>query len=202
MKMTFRGDFNGDPETLPNAPHEPGAIKFKEVDDPKKLGVFLNVLAVLIVIPLYIFYRSYGDPNPEWWETLVGVVAALALMVPHEFLHALCLPGETFMYTWKAGGMFFVFSPERISKARFIFMSLLPNLCFGIIPFIIFLFTHQIWLGTISIIGIAAGAGDYYNVFNCITQVPNGHKVYNYGINTYRYDPKAETIKAGAEIGL
>jgi hypothetical protein len=202
MKMTFKGNFNGDPQTLPNAPHETGAVKFKEFDDPKKFSITMNIIVVLIVIPLYFFVEFYGNQNPGRWEVLIGTIAALALMVPHEFLHAICFPGETFMYTWSKGGMLFVFNTERISKARFVFMSMLPNLCFGFIPFTVFLFTGQIWLGIMSALGIAAGAGDYCNVINCITQVPRGHKVYMYGINTYRYDPKAETLKIGEEIGL
>ena len=34
------------------------------------------------------------------------------------------------------------------------------------------------------------GAADYYNVFNTLTQVPNGAKIYASGFNSYWYLPK------------
>ena len=65
--------------------------------------------------------------------------------------------------------LLFVHGTESMSKARFIFLSLLPNVIFGFIPFVIFMINPVfIWLGTFGIMSIAMGFGDYINVFNAI----------------------------------
>ena len=38
-------------------------------------------------------------------------------------------------------------------------------------------------------LSIAAGAGDYLNVFNAAVQVPAGAKIYMYGFHSYWYMP-------------
>ena len=65
-------------------------------------------------------------------------------------------------------------------------MSLLPNLVFGFLPFVLFLLQPQ-WsiLGTLGVISIGCGVGDYYNVYNALTQVPKGAIIYNKGFHSY-----------------
>lgn len=90
-------------------------------------------------------------------------------------------------------GMLFVVGTEDMSKARFVFMSLLPNLVFGWIPYLVFLVQPQwIFLGAMGAISIPMGIGDYYNVYNCVTQVPKGAQVYLSGMHSYWYVPKGE----------
>ena len=85
-------------------------------------------------------------------------------------------------------GMLFVVGIEDMSKARFVFMSLLPNLVFGWIPYILFLIHPQwMFLGVLGAISIPMGIGDYYNVYNCLTQVPKGALVYLSGMHSYWY---------------
>lgn len=87
--------------------------------------------------------------------------------------------------------MLFVTGPEDMTKGRFIFMSLLPNLIFGFIPYIIAMFNPSfIILGFFGALSISAGIGDYINVFNTLTQVPKGALVYLHGFNSYWYLPK------------
>ncbi len=81
-----------------------------------------------------------------------------------------------------------VVGTEDMSRSRFVSMSMLPNLIFGFIPFIIFLFIPSLLeLGILGACAIGMGAGDYYNVFNCLTQVPRGAKVYMSGLHSYWY---------------
>ena len=87
--------------------------------------------------------------------------------------------------------MLFVVGPEDMTKARFVFMSLLPNLVFGIIPFLIFLIFPQFgFLGTLGAFATGMGAGDYYNVYNALTQMPKGARTYLYQFNSYWYEPE------------
>ena len=97
------------------------------------------------------------------------------------------------MYSNLKQGTMFVVGPEDMSKSRFITMSLLPFFVLGIIPYTIFLFNpNLVTLGTMGAISIASCAGDLYNVFNAITQMPKGSRTYLCGMNSYWYMPKKE----------
>jgi hypothetical protein len=82
-------------------------------------------------------------------------------------------------------------STDDMTKARFVFLSLLPNLVFGLIPYVLFLL-HPQWLllGAFGAVSFPMGIGDYYNVFNCLTQVPKGGLVYMSGMHSYWYLPE------------
>ena len=87
-------------------------------------------------------------------------------------------------------GMLFVIGPEDMSKGRFIFMSLLPNIVFGFIPFALFLICPELrLLGTFGMLSIASGAGDYLNVFNALTQMPKDSLTYLSEFHSYWYLP-------------
>lgn len=65
-------------------------------------------------------------------------------------------------------------------------MCMLPNIVFGFIPFILWCFFPSVsFLGFLGALAIGAGGGDYMNVFNCLTQVPNGAKTYMHGMNSF-----------------
>lgn len=186
MKFKIAGKYSGDPETLAQR-HVEGAVQFKEFEDLKKFAIIMNLLAlvVLVLLEVLAWLRS-GEIAAD----LLGCVLALVCMVPHEFLHAVCFRGEVKMYNNLKQGMLFVLGTEDMSKAQYVFMSMLPNLVFGFIPFLIFMIFPQFTvLGTMGALGICAGAGDYTNVYNCLTQVPKGAAVFSSGIHTYWYHP-------------
>ncbi|XCP84433.1 metalloprotease family protein [Roseburia hominis] len=189
MKLVYKGKFNGDPEALPHGEHKPGAVKFKECENAKTLAMLANGIAVVIIILLFIvlFLRAGLRAFSLW-----GCLAAYVALFPHEFLHAICFKEEVYLYTYWSQGILFVVGPEDMSKGRFVFMSLLPNLVFGAIPFVIFLaFPQYTFLGTLGALAIGMGAGDYYNVFNALTQMPKGARTYLYQFNSYWYIPEA-----------
>ncbi|MBO5245734.1 MAG: DUF3267 domain-containing protein, partial [Eubacterium sp.] len=89
--------------------------------------------------------------------------------------------------------MLFVVGPEVMTKARFVFMSLLPNLVFGLLPYVIGMIVPQmVGLLFLGALALSMGAGDYYNVYNALTQMPKGAKTYLYKFNSYWYLPKDE----------
>ena len=66
MKLIYKGKFDGNPESLPNGEHMPGAVRFKEFDDPKKIGIVANGIAFVIIIVLIVilFWRGgFGAYN-------------------------------------------------------------------------------------------------------------------------------------------
>ncbi len=117
----------------------------------------------------------------------------MLVLFPHELLHAICFKKDVYLYTnWKQG-MLFVVGPETMSKSRFILMSLLPNLLFGCIPYSIgLLFPRLVSLTAFGIVCIGIGFGDYYNVFNALTQMPRGSRTYLYHMNSFWYMPEQE----------
>ena len=187
MKFHYNGKYSGNEDDLPHMEHEPGAVPFKEPEDSKKLGRIANLIAILILIPLFVIYFVLSRQP----LSIAGVVFYLLSLVPHEFLHALCFKDDVYMYTNLKHGMLFVVGPERMSKGRFIFMSLLPNIIFGFIPLIIFLIDpSQTALGTLAVLSIPSGAGDFFNVYNALTQMPKGAWTYLYKFHSYWYMPQ------------
>lgn len=187
MRFHYNGKFSGDQNDLPKGEHEENAVMFKEIEDPQKLSLVANGISLLIAaITVFLYFiRSHAPFN------MIGMILSIVTLVPHEFLHALCFKEDVYMYQYLSKGMLFVVGPERMSKTRYVFMSMLPNLVFGFVPFLLFLI-HPSWtlLGTLGAIAIPMGAGDYYNVYNALTQMPKGARTYLHGFHSYWYLPK------------
>ena len=61
-------------------------------------------------------------------------------------------------------------------------------LIFGIVPYVIgMIFPKFIFMTMFGMICTSMGAGDYYNVFNAIRQVPKNGRVYMSGMRSYWY---------------
>ncbi len=192
MKLIYKGEFSGNVEDIPHGEHKPGAVMFKEPTDIKKFSLIMNIVAFALTIILIVILgiRAGSGLAEKWYALLIGCGLSMLSLFPHELLHAICFKGTVYLYTNFKQGMLFVTGPEDMSKARFVFMSMLPNLVFGFIPFIIFLiFPKLIILGSLGAIAIGMGAGDYMNVFNAVTQMPKGARTYVYSFNSYWYMP-------------
>lgn len=193
MKLHYRGKYNLDPTTLPTCKHQPNAVKFKEVDSTKELADIANGIAIalmiLLSIPVYLKYK--GSLFDYFDEMMVGAMLPLLTMFPHELIHALCFKEDVYLYTNFKQGLLFVVGCETMSKQRFIFMSLLPNIVFGFLPYMIsFLGIQYLTLAVLGVIAIGMGARDYYNVFNALIQMPKGARTYLYQMNSYWYIPE------------
>ncbi|MCI7179028.1 MAG: DUF3267 domain-containing protein [Schaedlerella sp.] len=193
MKLHYKGKYDLKPESLPHGEHMPGAVKFKEASDMKQLSLIANGMSVIITILLIIlaFIRCRFYIKEEYWQILLGCVVPLLTLFPHELLHAVCFKKDVYLYTNLSQGILFVVGPETMSKGRFIFMSLLPNLMFGIIPYIIGMVCPKlVFFLVFGALSAGMGAGDYYNVFNAATQMPKGARTYLYQFNSYWYMPE------------
>lgn len=188
MRFHYNGKFDGNPDNLPTREHEEGYVPFKEPNE-KKLMIIINVIAFVITVPLIMWVTLVEVKNGRHSLNIsiwLALLAFMASIFPHEFLHGLCFKGDVYMYTYFSKGACFVVGPELMSKSRFIFMCLLPNLIFGFIPFIIWIiFPHLTFLGFFGALAIGAGGGDYMNVVNCLVQVPKGAKTYMHGMNSF-----------------
>lgn len=194
MKLHYRGKYNLDP----GQPYQPVSINrmllnLKKLTQQKSLLLLLMGIAIalmiLLAIPVYLKYKGllfdYFD------EMMVGAMLPLLTMFPHELIHALCFKEDVYLYTNFKQGLLFVVGCETMSKHRFIFMSLLPNIVFGFLPYMIsFLGIQYLTLAVLGVIAIGMGAGDYYNVFNALIQMPKGARTYLYQMNSYWYIPE------------
>ena len=192
MKLVYKGKYTSEAD-LPVREHPAGYVPFREMGDMKKLATVLNLLSIpLFVVTLGLFFRvgrSYIADAPL--SLSFGMILPMLTLFPHELLHAVCFRGEVELWTNLKMGMLFVVGTEDMSKARFVFMSLLPNLVFGFVPYALFLLhPHWLLLGALGAISLPMGIGDYYNVYNCLTQVPEGALVYLSGMHSYWYMPK------------
>ena len=192
MKLHYKGKYDLNPESLPHGEHMPGAVPFKEAKDSRQLAIIANaasvVIMVLLAVPAWVRCREYLLTSP--FQMMFGAIASMLILFPHEILHALCFKEDVYLYTnWKQG-LLFVVGPETMSKGRFIFMSLFPNLVFGIIPYLLgMLLPNLVFAVVLGILATGMGAGDYYNVFNAATQMPRGSRTYLYQFNSYWYIP-------------
>lgn len=193
MKLHYKGKYDLNPDSLPHGEHIPGAVPFKEAKDSRQLAIIANaasvVIMVLLAVPAWFRCREYLFASP--FQMMFGAIASMLILFPHEILHALCFKGDVYLYTnWKQG-LLFVVGPETMSKGRFIFMSLFPNLVFGIFPYLLgMLLPNLVFAVVLGILATGMGAGDYYNVFNAATQMPRGSRTYLYQFNSYWYIPQ------------
>lgn len=186
MKLHYKGKYNLDPSSLPKRPHEKNAVKFKEPKDSKQLMIVANIVSIIIAIvfaiPMYFYFESF-----KLIDYLITFIIFLLCLLPHELLHAICFKEDVYLYTNLKQGMLFVVGPERMSKARFIFLSLLPNLILGLLPYA-FGFIFNIHLVTfVGYLNLICGSGDYINAYNALTQMPKNAKTYLYEFNSYWY---------------
>lgn len=193
MKFHYAGKFNGDENSLPQRKHEKGYVPFKEPKDMKKFTTFMTIASMVLGFMLLgVVYWLNGKLLFLSSNSMIPFAIGILCLVPHEFLHAICFKEDVYMYTnLIKGGMLFVVGKEDMSKTRFCFMSLLPNIILGIIPFIIYMINPTLEiLGEVAIISIAAGVGDYLNVYNALTQMPKDAKTYLSGMHSYWYLPE------------
>lgn len=200
MKFVYKGKYSGDESTLAQREHPEGYVPYKEPNSMKKLALLLN--GISIVVLFFMFWLTYMILSKNGIEInkmdfsyfmwlYAGLLASLIALIPHELLHAICFKEEVWMFQNLKQGMLFVVGTEDMSKLRFIFMSMLPNIIFGFIPYLIFIINpNLIFFGIFGLASICSGVGDYMNVFNTIFQVPKGGIVYMSGMHSYWYIPK------------
>ncbi len=198
MRLHFMGEYNLNPESLPHGEHMPNARPFREAQTTKEMAVIGNIGAMVLMFLLTIFAYFRCRGNCSIRELLLPMVLAgtafVLILFPHEFLHAICFKKDAYLYTnWKQG-ILFVVGPETMSKSRFVFLSLLPNALVGLIPYTLgMIFPQALFLTIFGVLCLGAGFGDYYNIFNALTQMPKGARTYMYQFNSYWYLPEDKT---------
>lgn len=187
MKLHFMGRFNGDENSLPHGEIYPGSELW---DSGENTNVMMNILtSIVLVVDALLFLVFCLNSGIRNFQSFAFILTLL-LIVPHEIIHALCFKDDVYMYFWIEKGAAFVTGCEAMSKARFILMSLLPNIIFGFIPLVIYMLHPSLYLlGSMCVLTIGMGVGDYYNVINVIRRVPKHAKIYLHKFSSYWFIP-------------
>ncbi len=200
MKLIYRGRYTGESQ-LPRADLPPGAVPFREPADTAALNLAAmkwSLLALaaaaalgVVTIPL----RGGLVLGAGFWF-MAGFAASFLTLLPHELLHGLCFGrgAEVHLFVSPKDLMAFVVCTRPVSRGRFILMSLLPNLIFGWLPFLLWCLTPYSGAGSdillwFSSCCISFGGGDYLNVWNALRQMPRGSVQQISGFHSYWYMP-------------
>ena len=187
MKFHYAGKYINEESFKEVREAGPDAVMFREPEH-KAFALIANIGSFALLIILALIILPFIKQHPDQFK--IGVMVSLLTLVPHEFLHAICFRKDVYMYTNLSKGLLFVYGTEDMSKAHFVFMSLLPNLVFGLIPYILVFINHDlVWLGMMGAMCLGMGFGDYINVFNAITQMPKGSKTFLCKMHSYWYKP-------------
>ena len=191
MKLIYKGKYKGIVEEFESSKSIKNATKYEEADSLEEMAKIITIPAnILQFILLVIVLIIVGFDNFEHtlFMLIISFLLSLLTMIPHELLHGICYKNKVYLYTNFKQLMLFVVGEDHMSKWKFIFMCMLPNIVFGFIPFIIFLInTKLVFLGMLGAMCISYGMGDYYNVWNTIMQVPTNGMVFSKGHNSYWY---------------
>ena len=191
MKLIYKGKYKGVVEEFDSSKSIKNAVKYKEADTIEEMAKIITIPANLLqLFLLLIIFFIVGISDEIFLNLIIAFLVSLLTMIPHELFHGICYKEKVYLYTNLKQLMLFIVGEDHLGKWKFIFMSMLPNIVFGFIPFIVFLFnTELVFLGMLGAMCISYGMGDYYNVWNTIRQVPKNALVFAKGHNSYWYIP-------------
>ncbi len=198
IKLIWKGKFTSTEQlSIGNLPEN--AVKFKEPDSLVKMNLIasLFIIPVIIIMFLSLYIKKSLGASGILFSGFnnYGILLSFLAVIPHEILHGISFPKEAeveFWYSLKSITPF-VTSTHPTSKRRFIFISLLPSLIFGIIPILIWMFIPSQYAGTadmvfsFAIFSLFLGCGDFLNVFNAMRQMPKNSYTQLSGMNSYWY---------------
>ena len=200
MGLIWKGKYTSE-EQLPNANLPANAVRFKEPETPAELSrvASIFIIPVIIILAISIIVKSLVDSSAISFGILNfwGVFLALLMVIPHELIHAIAFSKHAEVQIWYSlkNMMAFVFTTCPMSKYRFIFISLLPNIIFGLIPLIIWILIPLKYdqisgiLFSFSAFSLMMGVGDFLNVFNAANQMPRNSMTQLSGFHSYWYMP-------------
>lgn len=201
LRLVYKGTYQSE-EQLPKGELPPNAVRFDEPETAEELNkramrigipAAAFIAVVVLVSALFSGFVKLNLLSPWFYA---GFALFLFALLPHELLHAVCFGKgqQVELYvSWK-NLMLFVVCVQPVSKRRFIFMSLLPNLVLGLLPLLLWAAlpygeVHSNLLFSFSAMAILGGAGDYLNVYNALRQMPKGSMQQLSGFHSYWFMP-------------
>lgn len=186
MRLIFKGPYTVDDRL----PHEElrkhnNAVKFKEFTDTARFLVKINLASFFILAATMLTFHLRAGITKI---SLSGVLMIFISMIPHEFIHATFFKRRAYLYLHKCA--LIITGTEPMPKWRYIAMVITPSLLFGFLPFILFVINPDLTIfGTFGAIALPMCLGDWYNAYNCYTQVPSNGQCFMSKQNTYWFVP-------------
>lgn len=196
LKLIWKGKFNG-VEDLPIGELPKNAVRFEEPESAEELAKetrrFLIPVVIFLLIVIFLRIKINGFFGVSDVINIFGIILIPFSILPHEYLHAIFFPKDAEVEMWYSikQRLALVTSTTAITKQRFIFLSLFPNIVFGFLPLIIWIFIPSYMsfisgiLFTFGFISLIMGVGDFMNIYNTIKQVPKGAMTQISGFNSY-----------------
>lgn len=196
LKLIWKGKFNG-VEDLPIGELPKNAVRFEEPESAEELAKetrrFLIPVVIFLLIVIFLRIKINGFFGVSDVINIFGTILIPFSILPHEYLHAIFFPKDAEVEMWYSikQRLALVTSTTAITKKRFIFLSLFPNIVFGFLPLIIWIFIPSYMsfisgiLFTFGFISLIMGVGDFMNIYNTIKQVPKGAMTQISGFNSY-----------------
>lgn len=196
LKLIWKGKFNG-VEDLPIGELPKNAVRFEEPESAEELAKetrrFLIPVVIFLLIVIFLRIKINGFFGVSYVINIFGIILVPFSILPHEYLHAIFFPKDAEVEMWYSikQRLALVTSTTAITKKRFIFLSLFPNIVFGFLPLIIWIFIPSYMsfisgiLFTFGFISLIMGVGDFMNIYNTIKQVPKGAMTQISGFNSY-----------------
>jgi len=196
LKLIWKGKFNG-VEDLPIGELPENAVRFEEPESAEELAKetrrFLIPVVIFLLIVIFLRIKTNGFFGVSDVLNIFGIILIPFSILPHEYLHAIFFPKDAEVEMWYSikQRLALVTSNTAITKKRFIFLSIFPNIVFGFLPLIIWIFIPSDMsfisgiLFTFGFISLTIGSGDFMNIYNTIKQVPKDAMVQISGLNSY-----------------
>lgn len=202
LNIHIKGELKNEEQLMKEKELPEKAIQFKEgktLNDAFNLGFVLSLPIMLPMIIVSIMRCSGIDKQVEFdisfvVAAVITVISGKLLIYLHECIHAIFYPIKAEKTVWKYTKQvaYFIYCDAKISKIRFIILSLAPSVILGIIPFFIWYIAAPMleveWIVCIMILTwmmTFMSMGDFANAFHAMKQVPKGAKVFNYGMHSY-----------------
>lgn len=187
MKIRYMGPFEGKVDQLPRPQTVAEAERLEEPGKPRDLVRKANIGAAILFGVLLALVIVRGGLRSLH---IGGVIVALIAVIPRELMRALFYREECCFYLNFQESMPFLIGAEHQSRLRFLLATLAPDILFGLIPLILYLIWPSLsFLGTLGLLCLPMGFGDYILASLVLRQVPKDAMLYRMYFHTYWYIP-------------
>lgn len=192
INLNFNGISKNDINDVINPNLPSNAIIMKGETNQKSFMATSRILIIPIVIILaisMIYFRKIKKIKINKKNMIkgivIGTILGFLLSFFHELLHAICFPKGSSVNIGIILNpfYFYVSSFTSFSKIQFIFMSIMPFVVLGIIPYILYIyyFPKNIKLGAfffgLCVMGLVSATPDLLNVYNVTKNIPNSAQI-------------------------
>ena len=183
----MRFHFGAIPKKPDFNPQESGWKRLKE-PSPVLFVLIAILIAHIIIFLLLYTWHLIGPFDEEDLRFVPFLILIASVILIHEFIHALFLPGyglssSTTMGVWPLRGICYVYHESPLGRNRLLAIVICPFLVLSIFPigFCSIFSIGAYWLRIISIFNGMVSCVDVLNFILIILQVPSGAILVNHG---------------------